>query len=873
MSSTNRTRRFVVCFRLAVVVALLGGAGLAAQNPPRKPPLEEEESPDKQVKPKKPVPRLPDEEEPTTRTAPSGDKAVAQALPVLEQAAKQADNATLKDLFESLKYPYDRITVDGRDKPVVPLTVYLGPRSTGPPTVYVQFYDNLWKPTAPNPMARKDLGGVEHYEAMALRKVDALLNEAKNLNRRTKLEAAEKVLSEVARFHEAAHESGRRPGNSWDALQQRLTERLQAVRLELLHTVADAADWGEALALAKRLRVYRSPKVQEEIADQLARMVQQSLERGNYREVHLRLHIVEDLFRTRPALTDPIKNKLRLAATNRLDKLKADLERSKGEKDPDKMRALHAKLAEVESIWPLPELRGYRTQLTSTRHAILGVGVRALPEYLSPGTAVLDSERQAVELQFESLVVPVTEPGDQQQRYESVLALGRPRLVPLGRQFELVRDAYWSDGKPVTSTDVRRTVQLLRHPGWPGHQPAWAELLDPPPPETEAFKVGLTLHQGFLDPLSLMTFKVLPATGTLDRPDSPEFARKPVGSGPFQLQERQGNDPPYGKYVQFTANPYFRRAGKSDRPAIHEIRFFQPDNPELDMKSGVLHLLLDPTPENLRRFHSLDYVDIKTLPNRRIYFLAVNHRTPVLASKELRKALAHAIDRAAIVRERFREGLPAELPAHWPLNGPYPPGSWACNPKVPADLLQPELAGGLARQAKAFRAGMNLSLKYPEGDPRVAKACEDIHDMVAKVTGIQLTLKPTAPRQLHRDVELLHDYELAYYHYDYPSEALWLWPLFDSHPRALASGGGNFLGYQNDSELERQFRQAMGHRDPARVKEFTHNIHELLYEKMPLIPLWQLDTVLVIHKDLKALRIDPLLIFTHAEEWELATAR
>src|SRR5437763_780881 len=37
------------------------------------------------------------------------------------------------------------------------------------------------------------------------------------------------------------------------------------------------------------------------------------------------------------------------------------------------------------------------------------------------------------------------------------------------------------------------------------------------------------LRQGHIDPLALMTFKVLPAS----RPEDESFARHPVGSGPF----------------------------------------------------------------------------------------------------------------------------------------------------------------------------------------------------------------------------------------------------------------------------------------------------------------------------------------------------
>ena len=65
---------------------------------------------------------------------------------------------------------------------------------------------------------------------------------------------------------------------------------------------------------------------------------------------------------------------------------------------------------------------------------------RDLPIYLSPARARTESERQAVELLFESLIELGTEADG--GRYRPVLALGRPQMIPLGRLFRLPRDRY-----------------------------------------------------------------------------------------------------------------------------------------------------------------------------------------------------------------------------------------------------------------------------------------------------------------------------------------------------------------------------------------------------------------------------------------------
>ena len=42
-----------------------------------------------------------------------------------------------------------------------------------------------------------------------------------------------------------------------------------------------------------------------------------------------------------------------------------------------------------------------------------------------------------------------------------------------------------------------------------------------------------------------------------------------------------------------------------------------------------------------------------------------------------------------------------------------------------------------------------------------------------------------------------------------------------------------------------------------------------LVAEMPVIPLWQLDPLLVIHDHLKTVPFDPWLVFTDVEQWRL----
>ena len=63
----------------------------------------------------------------------------------------------------------------------------------------------------------------------------------------------------------------------------------------------------------------------------------------------------------------------------------------------------------------------------------------------------------------------------------------------------------------------------------------------------------------------------------------------------------------------------------------------------------------------------------------------------------------------------------------------------------------------------------------------------------------------------------------------------------------------------------------MGHREFAKVQQLTRRIHDIIFHKMPFIPLWQLDTHIAIHKDVDyhQMPLDPLRVFANAEKWKL----
>jgi ABC-type oligopeptide transport system substrate-binding subunit len=865
-----RPARLAPFLVLAALIAGFAGV-LPAQQPGKAPPMkgpaqkekgsqkgtpkEEEEEPGRQ--PRKGPIRVGDEETDTTPL----DRPLTEAGGLGEEA-RRAKNPAVRKLLEALAVPHDVAEFPaGSRVDIDPIPRYVDEETDLKGGLELHSIPTKAVPSKTYPVTRREITRIIPYEQVAIAAVDEFLKSDLDqkppgsrdyLSRSDMLQQAERALSAVVRFHESALQQSGRVGADWKKVASELGSRLKQVQLDQLRAMGGVGNWEAAAELANRLKeAYPNDRtVRKVILQVLAMHAKDSLRTQDYLEAQRRLLILEAEL-PGSAEAEELRKQLRKQA----EELFGDAQRLEKE---GKIQVAMDRAEAASRIDPrLPGLRDFLLRLAN-RNPTLYVGVRELPEAFSPALAVTDSDKLAVELLFESLVKLTTSPS-RGERFEMALAGDVPEPKPLGREFMLVRDAYWSNGQRVTATDVRQTVQLLSDRSRPGFDPLLADLLgEGATVLRDNFHVRLTLHQGVLDPLAVMNFKVLPET--IRSAGDPEFAKAPVGSGPYQLGPKEE-----GGSVTFIANPYYgSRASKRDLPHIRNIRFVHTDDPVREFERGRLHLLLDLPTGRFKQLQSAANVHTETLPNRRIYFLAVNHRQPVLKNQNLRQLLAHAIDREKILNECFREGL---ANVDHSLNGPYPPGSWACAPerRVAADPYKPNFAKAKAAQVQAVK----LTLKYPEGDPAVKKACELIRAQVQAIKPeIHLDLVARSMRDLHREVEETHEYELAYYAIDYPNEMYWLWPYFD--PTATGPGGRNFLGYEGDDELASEFERVKTHRQFSFVQEHTHRIHEIVLERLPLIPLWQLDTHIAVSNTLKITgTLDPEQLFADVEHWSL----
>ncbi|HEV3144700.1 MAG TPA: ABC transporter substrate-binding protein [Gemmataceae bacterium] len=849
----------------------------AKAKPVKKLPQEEE---DPKAKPVKKLPK--EEEEPKVKSRPAAEGPID-----LQKEAAQTTNGEVKKLFASLAHPLDRIQLKSEGwTNVTPLVTFVGDR----PNVKKISYRVMMPDGKPDRFtleaSPETILSAVHFEQIAMNQVKDFL--IRNLERKPgdkdylprlqQLIAADKALTFAWQFHKDARAKKQREGAGWDGVQATLqTTLVETLADELKElTIASFNDKNaglQATDLAVRMGdLFPSdPRVHKEILIwKLDRpgtppeRIQDFLE-GAQRFAQMTVQFPLDA----PKLLEPVRERLRNRAQYHLDEAR----KLAGQPDGQAPAIYHSDLQ--MKIWPdIQGAKEFRTKLLQD-FRMLVVGVRQLPELMSPALAQSDPDRWAVELLFEGLLqsVPDSSVG---QRYRTQLAEQKPRMVPMGRQFQLLHGVVWETkdgpGEELKADAVKETIRLLQqHKGLPVAEGIDALKL---PQVQDPHRFALLLERGSLEPLSSMTFKVLPAQlltkqGLLDE----SFARQPVGTGPFVYHGRKTEG---GKeYAVFKANPdYSHRPGHFGLPRIQEIRFVVPPiDPTVELREGKIDMLLDLPTAELVRLRNPDlglttkFTEVN-LQSRRIWILAVNHRRPELAGQTgafLRRALAYGIDRDQIVKTCFKSGTLF----HRALRGPFPEDTWA----VPADpapvsLFQPEKVSTLVKQAKLPPA---LKLAFADNE-LAAKACGMIKQQLEQLNfGLSIELAPMPAAAFHKAVMLEHDYDLAYMPFDFQNELFSLAGLFDSD--AQGRGERNFLGYTPDAAMASKVKTARTTRDYQLLSRNMHEQFDMFNKLMPFIPLWQLDIHILMNANVQpvpaAKLLDPLTIFDQVEEWRV----
>jgi peptide/nickel transport system substrate-binding protein len=215
----------------------------------------------------------------------------------------------------------------------------------------------------------------------------------------------------------------------------------------------------------------------------------------------------------------------------------------------------------------------------------------------------------------------------------------------------------------------------------------------------------------------------------------------PASSGPYRLVRRDAGR------LELTANPHWH-GGRPRYPEVAMVVIRDDNTRALRMLAGAGDLALNAVPPLLvPLFEGQQGFAVRSAPGVGTTYLGINTEAAALRDVRVRQALAHAIDREALVRAKL--GGRAQL-----ARGFVVPGHWAFSESVPSYAFDPPRARLLLQQAGlTARAGeplLRLSLRC--GSDRFRPSIARALAAMLRDVGIDVEIRPSEVASLFADL-------------------------------------------------------------------------------------------------------------------------
>jgi len=461
--------------------------------------------------------------------------------------------------------------------------------------------------------------------------------------------------------------------------------------------------------------------------------------------------------------------------------------------------------------------------------------IESNPTNLDPRFAS-DAQSQRIDrLLFDGLVER-----DAQMNLHPDLAESWETPDPLTYIFHLHSGVLFHDAREVTSRDVKATVEFMMNAANKSPKRGAFRMIasiDAPDPRTVIFHLKEPAAS-FLWNMERSAVGIAPADAGSD------FARHPVGSGPFRFASQAQDDA-----VVLEANPnYFRGAPQASRVTFRIV----PDAivRALELRKGSADIEVSSlSPDMIPVLAKQPQLAVADRPGTNFAYLGANMLDPILGKREVRQALAYATDRESLVKYLLRGE--AQLasgilpPNHWAYDGDV--ARYSYNPAAAEKLLD---AAGLSRQANGIRARITLKVSTDEQARLLAAAIQDQWHRV----GIDLEIRPLEIATLFADLAK-GNFQISYLKWVGANNDPDVFELvFNS--RRIPPEGPNRGRYRNP-EMDKLTDEIRTEMDRDKRKALCAEAQKILAEDLPYIPLWYTDVVSVHDRSLAHIELSP----------------
>ena len=412
--------------------------------------------------------------------------------------------------------------------------------------------------------------------------------------------------------------------------------------------------------------------------------------------------------------------------------------------------------------------------------------------------------------------------------------------TPLTYIFHLRKGILFHDGRPVTSSDVKSTIDFMRNPANRSPKRGAFRMIasiEAPDPQTVIFHLNEP-SASFLWNLERSAVGIIPADAHAD------FYRHPIGSGPFRFVSQAQDDA-----VILESNPNYFRGAPKFRKLIFRI---VPDTivRALELRKGSADLELSSlSPDMIPVLARQPDLLVSQRPGTNFDYLGINMEDPILSKREVRQALAYATDRDSLIKyllhDEARKANSLLPPNHWAYDATT--RQYNYDPAQAEKLLD---AAGYPRQSDGTRLHVTLKISTVEQARLIAAALQDQW----KKVGISLEVRPLEIATLFADLAK-GSFQISYLRWVGANNDPDVFELVFNSKRIPPDGPnrGRYRSARMDA-LTDQIRTEM---DREKREQLCHQAQQLAAEDLPYIPLWYPDVVSVHAKRLGDLPLSP----------------
>ena len=422
--------------------------------------------------------------------------------------------------------------------------------------------------------------------------------------------------------------------------------------------------------------------------------------------------------------------------------------------------------------------------------------------------------------------------------------------------FHLRENIKWHDDFELTADDVIFTVELIKNPEY--KSPLYPNFQGVAIEKVDDFTLKFVLDEPFSPFLYEQTIfgilpkhiweNVLPENFALA-----EYNLRPIGTGPYQFEE-------YKKDKQGNINSYDLVLNENyhlDKPFLEKITFlFFEDEADLIQAfqnkeiTGVSYI-----PTEYKKDLEKEGINFYSVSLPKFYALFFNQpKNEHLKNKEVRKALAYAIDKQEIIDKALNGQA---LPAHTPIL----PGFLGHNPEIKKYEYNQERALELLNKAgwkdidekgNRLKEGQPLEITITSVDQPPFPQVLDIIKEAWENIGVKVHVKLYDPAKLQVEYIKPRNYEVLLYgelmmHDPDP------WPFWHSSQRL--DPGLNLTSFKDEAvdDLLGEARHILDQN--KRAKKYLH-FQNILAEEIPAIFLYSPTYLYGVDKKIKGIKLD-----------------